>query len=41
MISNSLEEKLDKNETVGNEAFKWSLQPQPLEKSAKNTFPSN
>ena len=41
MISNSLEGKLDKIETVGNDAFKWSFQPQPLEKSAKNTFPKN
>ena len=41
MISNSLKEKLDKNEIVGNEAFKWSLQLQPLKKSAKNTFPGN
>ena len=37
MISNSFEGKLEKSETVG--AFKWPLQPQPLEKSAKNTLP--
>ena len=28
MTSNSLEGKLDKNETVGNEAFKWSVRGQ-------------
>ena len=39
--NNSLEGKLEKKEAFGNKTFKCSLQPQLLEKFAKNKFLRN